>query len=101
MFTMTPISEMVENLASATLVNIGLLFVVVGFILALIAAILVTIKARNSGGQTKTAGILLIGPFPIVFGSDRESVRTLMILAIVLIAIAFAFMVLPSLLMSR
>ena len=88
-------------MASVTLVNLGLLLVVVGFILAFVAAILVAMKARNSDGQTKAAGVLLIGPFPIVFGSDRESVRTLMILVIVLIAIVLAFMVVPSLLMSR
>jgi len=88
-------------LASGTLVNVGLLLVVLGFILAFIAAILIAIKARNSDGQTKAAGILLIGPFPIVFGSDRESVRTLMILAIVLIVIVLAFMMLSPLLVSR
>jgi len=78
-----------------------LLLVIVGFILAFVAMILLAIKARGTGGQTKGAGVLLIGPFPIVFGSDRESVRTLMILAIVLIVTVLVFMLLPSLLLSR
>lgn len=85
-------------MVSATLANAGLLLVVVGFILAFVAVILLAIKAKGTGGQTRGAGILLIGPFPIVFGSDRESVGTLMILAIVLIAIVLAFMLIPSLL---
>jgi uncharacterized protein (TIGR00304 family) len=78
-----------------------LLLVIVGFILAFVAMILLAIKARGTSGQTKGAGVLLIGPFPIVFGSDRESVRTLMILAIVLIVVVLVFMLLPSLLLSR
>jgi uncharacterized protein (TIGR00304 family) len=78
-----------------------LLLVIVGFILAFVAMILLAIKARGTSGQTKGAGVLLIGPFPIVFGSDRESVRTLMILAIVLIVVVLVFMLLPSLMLSR
>ena len=88
-------------MASATIANAGLLLIVLGFVLALVAVLLLAVKTRGTGGQTRGGGILLIGPFPIVFGSDRESVRTLMILAIVLIAIVLAFMLIPSLLVSR
>lgn len=87
-------------MASASLANTGLLLIVLGFILAFVA-VLLAVKNRGTGGQTRGGGILLIGPFPIIFGSDRESVRTLMILAIVLIAIVLVFMVIPSLLVNR
>jgi uncharacterized protein (TIGR00304 family) len=73
---------------------------VLGFILAFVAAILLALGNKGTS-QTKGAGILLIGPIPIFFGSDRSSVRTLMLLAIVLIAIVLAFMLIPSLLVSR
>jgi len=69
--------------------------------LAFVAVILLAIRSRGTGGQTRGGGVLLIGPIPIVFGSDRESVRTLMILAIVLIVIVLAFMLIPTLLFSR
>jgi uncharacterized protein (TIGR00304 family) len=81
--------------------SIGLALVIIGFVLAFVAVILLAIRGRGAGGQTKGAGILLIGPIPIVFGSDRESVRTLMILAIVLIAIILLFILVPSLLLNR
>jgi uncharacterized protein (TIGR00304 family) len=81
--------------------SIGLALVIIGFVLAFVAVILLAIGGRGAGGQTKGAGILLIGPIPIVFGSDRESVRTLMILAIVLIAIILLFILVPSLLLNR
>ena len=44
------------------------------------------------------AGLILIGPIPIIFGNDKQSVKLLMILAIVLIALALTFMILPSML---
>ena len=79
----------------------GLFLVVAGFILALVAVILLAIRSRGRSGQTRGGGVLLIGPIPILFGSDSESVRTLMILAIVLIVIMLAFILIPTFLFSR
>ena len=79
----------------------GLFLVIGGFVLVFVAVILLAIRSRGPGGQTRGGGVLLIGPIPIIFGSDRESVRTLMILAIVLIIIVLAFMLIPTLLLSR
>jgi uncharacterized protein (TIGR00304 family) len=89
-------------LASITLANVGLLLIVLGFILAFVAMILLASKGKGTGGGTRGAGLLLIGPIPIVFGSDRESVKALMILAVVLIVIVLVVMVLgPSFLFTR
>jgi len=88
-------------LADAFLTNAGWLLIGLGFLLAFVAAILLAVKSRGSSGQTKSAGILLIGPIPIIFGSDRNSVRTLMIIAIVLVALVLAFMVIPTLILNR
>ena len=88
-------------MADAFLTNAGWLLIGLGFLLAFVAAILLAVKSRGSSGQTKSAGILLIGPIPIIFGSDRNSVRTLMIIAIVLVALVLAFMVIPTLILNR
>lgn len=88
-------------MADTLLTNAGQLLVIAGFLLTFVAAILLAVKSRGSSGQTKSAGILLIGPIPIIFGSDRNSVRTLMILAIILVAIVLAFMVIPTLIFNR
>ncbi|NIQ06235.1 MAG: DUF131 domain-containing protein, partial [Candidatus Korarchaeota archaeon] len=37
-------------------------------------------------------GAVIIGPFPIVFGTDKESVRTLLLLSIALIVLLLVFM---------
>ncbi len=89
-------------MADITLANTGLILIILGFLLAFVAVILLALKGKGSNGQTRGAGLLLIGPIPIVFGSDRESVKTLMILAIALIAVLLVVMLLvPSFLYGR
>ena len=84
-----------------SLANIGFILIILGFVLAFIAAILLAVKNRGTSGQTRSAGILLIGPIPIIFGSDKQSARVLMVLTILLIAIVLIFMLLPNFLLSR
>ena len=89
-------------MADATPANVGVLLIILGFVLAFVAMVLLAFKSRGTSGQTRGAGLVLIGPIPIVFGTDRESVRTLMILAIVLIVVVFVVMlVIPNFLFGR
>lgn len=73
------------NEISVATIGFGLVFI--GFILALIAVILLATRSANAGTKTRGGGILLIGPIPIIFGTDRESVKILVILSIILIAV--------------
>ena len=86
-------------MTQVTFAEIGLTMVIIGFILAFIAVIVSAFKARNGTNRTRGGGVLLIGPIPIIFGTDRESVRILVILAIVLMVIVLAFMFIPTLVM--
>jgi len=67
-------------------------------VLAFVAMILFAFRSTRESGKTKGAGLLLIGPIPIIFGTDKESAKGLMILAIILIVIVLAIMLLPFLL---
>ena len=87
-------------ISEVSFVSVGYALVIIGFVLAFVAVILMAVKARGTG-KAHAGGILLIGPIPIIFGSDLESAKILMILAVVLIAIVLVFMILPSLLFSR
>jgi uncharacterized protein (TIGR00304 family) len=73
------------NEISIATIGFGLVFI--GLVLALIAVILLATKSSNEGTKTRGGGILLIGPIPIIFGTDRESVKILVMLAIILIAV--------------
>ena len=63
-----------------SIATIGFGLVLIGFVLALIAVILLATRSANAGTKTRGGGILLIGPIPIIFGTDRESVKILVIL---------------------
>jgi len=61
---------------------LGFGLILVGVIVLIIAAI--TVATRSKSGKTKSAGVVIIGPVPIIFGSDKKSAKNLMTLAIIL-----------------
>jgi len=85
-------------MSASSIAEFGFALVILGIVLAFVAAILLIVRAGTTGAKARGAGILLIGPIPIIFGTDRDSVKVLVVLAIVLMAVVFMFMVLPSLL---
>ncbi len=60
--------------------------------LATLVPLLRTGRPKGHGG-----GVILIGPFPIVFGSDRQSAKVPLVLAIVLVALLFGILLLQLL----
>jgi len=82
---------------SQLLLSVGFILVVVGVAVILFSIILATLQARR-GGRVKGGGVILIGPIPIIFGSDARMVKHLIYLAIVLMIILTVFMIIPTLL---
>ncbi len=67
------------------IVLLGTVLVFVGIILAFLAFIL---PATRSGRlQARGGAVILIGPFPIVFGSDMQKVKVLTTLVIILVVV--------------
>jgi uncharacterized protein (TIGR00304 family) len=62
---------------------IGLGLVVVGVIVILTAIILASFGDAKKG-KVHGAGVIMIGPIPIIFGTDKKSVKSLLALALVL-----------------
>jgi uncharacterized protein (TIGR00304 family) len=87
-------------LSDVSITQIGFVVVIVGFIMAFVAVVLLAIRSTGTG-KTRGGGVLLIGPIPIIFGTDRESTKVLMVLAVILIVVVLVFMLLPSLLLNR
>ncbi|MCQ6962804.1 TIGR00304 family membrane protein [Methanolobus chelungpuianus] len=86
----------------SSLITAGILFVFVGIILLFIGSIGSMFRgARGDGPRSKVkgGGIIMLGPIPIVFGSDRGSVKTLVLLALVLMAAYLLMVVVMSLLL--
>ncbi|RQD88789.1 TIGR00304 family protein [Methanosalsum natronophilum] len=47
---------------------------------------------NNRHSNVRGGGVVMIGPIPIIFGSDNQSAKVMMILAIILMLIALAIM---------
>ena len=80
-------------MADQTLFNIGLVMVLVGFAVTFIAVVLLAFTAVKGRGKIRGGGAVVIGPFPIIFGTDKESVKILLVLAIALVALLLVVMV--------
>lgn len=70
---------------------IGVALVLVGFAVAFIAVMLLFFAGMKGEGRVRGGGAVVIGPFPIVFGTDKESVKIILLLSIVLIILVFVF----------
>jgi uncharacterized protein (TIGR00304 family) len=62
------------------------------FIGVLIVALAILLKSSRSleKGRVRGGGAVIISPVPIVFGSDKKTVKTVLILAIVLTVLVLA-----------
>jgi uncharacterized protein (TIGR00304 family) len=72
------------TLMMESLATLGFVLVLVGCVVILVALVLSFLASAENKGRVKGGGALIIGPVPIVFGTDAESVKTLLILSIVL-----------------
>ena len=78
------------------MVVVGVLVILVGFVILFLA----TIQAGRSRGddesqkktEVKGGGVVLIGPIPIVFGSDAKWASVAIVLAIILVLISLLVM---------
>ncbi len=73
---------------------IGIILIVLGFFLIIFGMM----RAKESAGEeitqekVKGGGVILIGPVPVVFGTDKRYALLLMILAIVLMILAVLYL---------
>ena len=62
----------------------GVALIFAGILITLIAVILLFVSSVRGKGEVKGGGAIIIGPFPIIFGTDKESIKTVLWLSITL-----------------
>jgi len=67
------------------LFGLGIALVFAGILITLIAVVLLFVSGVREKGKVKGGGAIIIGPFPIIFGTDKESIKTVLLLSIMLI----------------
>lgn len=68
---------------TSTLYTLGFFLAVTGVVIVVITVLLILLSGTGKA-KTRGAGVIMIGPIPIVFGTDKESVKKVLILAITL-----------------
>jgi uncharacterized membrane protein len=95
-----PLTGFPLTLSADTIYGLGLTLIFLG-ILITVVAVLLFIAGLKGEAKARGGGAIIIGPFPIIFGTDKESIKDVLILSIVLIAILVALTVLLHFLYAR
>ena len=65
------------------LFTLGIILVVVGIAVVVAAILLSTGRSRGKAKtETHAAGVIMIGPIPIIFGTDKKAVKEVLVLAV-------------------
>jgi uncharacterized protein (TIGR00304 family) len=87
------------------LITIGIIFIILGFMSIAIGVMSQALRnksieekaipatGKESGEKVKGGGVILIGPIPIVFGTDRRYAFIAIILTIVLMLLAMIYLI--------
>lgn len=81
-----------------TLYGLGIFFILAGMVIIIAAALLLFISNIKGKGKVRGGGAIIIGPFPIIFGTDKESIKTILLLSLsltillVIVVVIFHFM---------
>ena len=68
---------------SAALYALGITLILVGVLVIVIAVILLSISGAKKE-KVKGGGAIIIGPIPIIFGTDEKSLKTVLLLCLAL-----------------
>lgn len=71
---------------------LGILLVIIG-IIAIVVVIAIAFMGDSKRGTVKGAGVIMIGPIPIIFGTDKKSVKSVLALALALTIMVFVIFV--------
>ncbi len=83
---------------SAALYALGIVLVFVGVLIIVVAVILLSISGAKKG-KVKGGGAIIIGPIPIIFGTDKKSLKTIVLLSLALTVLLVVVTILSYLLL--
>lgn len=75
-----------------TVILAGILVIFIGFILLFVGTAMQGTTGSQQTAKTtdvKTGGVILIGPIPIIFGNDKGMVITGVVMAIIIMILAY------------
>ncbi len=73
--------------------GLGIALIFAGMLVILVAIFLLFLSSIKAEGKAECGGAIIIGPFPIIFGTDKESVKTILLLSLALTILLIIVMV--------
>jgi uncharacterized protein (TIGR00304 family) len=83
---------------SAVLYALGIALIFVGVLVIIVAIALFSVSGARKG-KVKGGGAIIIGPVPIIFGTDKKSLKTVLLLSLALTVTLLVVMVVYYLLL--
>jgi len=83
---------------STALYALGIVLIFVGVLIIVIAIILIFISGAKKG-KIKGGGAIIIGPIPIIFGTEKKLLKTVLLLSLALTVMLVVAMVVYYLLL--
>jgi len=80
------------------LYSAGFALILAGIVIIILAVLLLSIRSAGKG-KFKGGGAVIIGPVPIIFGTDKKSLRTVLLLSLALTVLLLVVMIVNYLLL--
>jgi uncharacterized protein (TIGR00304 family) len=75
---------------SGEIVYFGVMLIILGALIIFAGIVKEAVSSKGtSKGEFRGGGVVMIGPIPIIFGTDRESAGLVIFLAIILIVVSY------------
>ena len=86
---------------AGTFYGLGIALIFAGMLIILVAILLLFLSSVKEKGEIKGGGAIIIGPFPIIFGTDKESIKMVLLLSLTLTILLVIVMVIFYLVLKR
>ena len=78
----------------AVFYSVGIALVIVGIVVIVAAIIVTSMGGGSKKGKVRGAGVIMIGPIPIIFGTDKKSVKAVLALALAITIVVLIIIIL-------
>ena len=76
-----------------TLYSLGTALAFAGFLIVIVATAFILLSKSGNTGKARGGGAIIIGPIPIIFGTDKQSLKTVLLLSIILTALLIVLVI--------
>ena len=77
---------------------LGIILIAIGIVTIVLAVLRSRSTSEDTKETVKAGGVIMIGPIPIIFGTDKKSVKTILLLSIALTVIVLITIIVSYLL---